>query len=345
LNPGVKPALDNVILKALARDPEKRYRSAEEMGDELEALVLRKQYSARALARKAKELAQEEGTTAAIGMIARATPFMTGTQAEAIVQPIGGIGSGNVSAFIDASSGRGIAKEQMAAEPMGTPARLAARSRTARSANKTKKSGRWKGTAVAAVCLIVGIVVGAVALRPSAVTAPSTSSENAPPANARITLDSAPQGATVVTVRDGRRLGETPLLLDLPRGQEVMEVTLTKSGFATLPFKVIPNQDKDVVAQLEPLGASAPAPAAPVTVPRRAETPFKSAKKVPTAVVPPRPSTPPTPPRVPATAPRAVASTVAPAAIPRAPTAAPAAVPARAAAPTGARPLKPGASR
>jgi serine/threonine protein kinase len=59
-NPGVKPALDSVVMRALERDPGKRYRTAAQMGDELEALVLRKSYSTRALARKARELAAQE---------------------------------------------------------------------------------------------------------------------------------------------------------------------------------------------------------------------------------------------------------------------------------------------
>ena len=60
LNPGVKPALDGVVMRALERDPAKRYRSAGEMGDELEALVLRKSYSTRALGEKARELAETD---------------------------------------------------------------------------------------------------------------------------------------------------------------------------------------------------------------------------------------------------------------------------------------------
>jgi hypothetical protein len=315
------------------------------MGDELEALVLRKNYSVRALARKARELAEEEGTTAAAGMIARATPFIPGAMAEAIAQPVDGIGSGAVAVFVDESRSRGIAKGQAAAQPMGTPARLAAR------AAGQAKGGGWKGIAVAAACLVVGILVGAVALRPSAVSAPATASappEATAPVNARVTLDSAPQGAIVMAVQDGRRLGETPLLLDLPRGEAAMEVTLTKAGFAPLPFKVIPNQDKDVVARLEPLGAFQPAAPAPVTIPRKAETPSRAVTKLPTAVVAPRPSVPPAPPRAPAAsaAPRAVGSNVAPAAIPRAPASPPpAAIPARSATPTGAHPLKPGSAR
>jgi serine/threonine-protein kinase len=59
-NPGVKPALDAVVMRALEREPARRYKSAAEMGDELEALVLRKNYSPRALARKALELGEQD---------------------------------------------------------------------------------------------------------------------------------------------------------------------------------------------------------------------------------------------------------------------------------------------
>ena len=59
-------------MRALSRDPDKRYASAGEMGDELEELALRKNYSPRVLGEKARELAQAEGETAAAGTIARA---------------------------------------------------------------------------------------------------------------------------------------------------------------------------------------------------------------------------------------------------------------------------------
>jgi len=146
------------------------------------------------------------------------------------------------------------------------------------------------------------------------------------------------------------RLGETPLQLDLPRSQEAIELTLTKVGFAPLPFKVIPNQDKDVVAQLNALAAPPPPAPTAAAIPRKAETPFKAATKFSTAGVAPRPSVAPAPPRPPAAAPapRPVASTAAPAAIPRGPTTPAASAPVRTNAPaasSGPRPLKPGAVR
>jgi hypothetical protein len=76
----------------------------------------------------------------------------------------------------------------------------------------------------------------------------------------RVALDSAPQGATVTGAAGP--LGKTPLLLNLPRSQEVVELTLTKPGYAPLPYKVIPIQDKDLVANLHRAVARTPAPVA-----------------------------------------------------------------------------------
>ena len=67
-------------------------------------------------------------------------------------------------------------------------------------------------------------------------------------------------------------LGKTPLLLNLPRSQDAVELTLTKPGYAPLPYKVIPYQDKELVASLKRTRGRAPVAAvsagpAPVKVP------------------------------------------------------------------------------
>ncbi len=73
-NPGVKRALDAIVMRALERDPQKRYQSAGEMGDDLETVVLRERYSTRALARKVRELADlEEAPAQSSGPIVEET--------------------------------------------------------------------------------------------------------------------------------------------------------------------------------------------------------------------------------------------------------------------------------
>jgi len=72
-----------------------------------------------------------------------------------------------------------------------------------------------------------------------------------------IALDSVPQGATVALVSAGagaaagEPIGQTPLVLPLPRGEAAVELLLTKAGFAPLSFRVIANRDKDATAVLE----------------------------------------------------------------------------------------------
>jgi hypothetical protein len=131
-----------------------------------------------------------------------------------------------------------------------------------------------------------------------------------------VALDSAPQGATVVAASDGHRLGETPLLLNLPRGQTTMEIVLHKAGFAPLPFKVIPHQDKDVVARLEALPPPSPPPpppkakakarhankrpplpSGPAQVPGRTAPPVAVTRSGAKSVPPPRSAGPAIPPR------------------------------------------------
>ncbi len=55
-NPEVKPAFDEVVLRALARDPAKRYQSADEMSQDLERLVLRKRYAASSFVKQVRAL-------------------------------------------------------------------------------------------------------------------------------------------------------------------------------------------------------------------------------------------------------------------------------------------------
>jgi serine/threonine protein kinase len=234
-NHGVKPALEAVVMRALERDPARRYQSAGEMGDELEALVLRKQYSTRALARKARELADKEPLIDKVGptpLITEAPPTVGRTNSSILIDE---------SLLLPAGAGR---------------APTAGRRRGPR--------GGWRWLAAGAVPgVFVGVLLGA-GLRPDAAptvaiptpppesTTPPTPAPppaSAPAATVRVALDSSPQGATVSGAAGP--LGKTPLQLELPRSQEAIALTFTKPGFAALALKVVPHQDKDVLASLQ----------------------------------------------------------------------------------------------
>jgi hypothetical protein len=236
------------VMRALERDPARRYQSAGEMGDELEALVLRKQYSTRALARKARELADKEPLIQKVGP----TPLITE------VPPT--VGRTNSSILIDESlllpSGAGHAP----------------------TARRRMPRGGWRWLAVGALPgVLVGVLLGAL-LRPAptpVVAVPTPAPETPPPPTppapppasapaviVRVALDSSPQGATVTG--PAGPLGKTPMQLEVPRSQEAIALTFTKPGFAALALKVVPQQDKDVLASLQRAGGRSPVAAASI---------------------------------------------------------------------------------
>jgi serine/threonine-protein kinase len=230
-NADVKPALEAAVMRALARDPNQRFRSAAEMADALDSVVLRKRYSTQAFARDTRVLFPPPG----------AAGEEVDTQLE--------IGVDGSLVLAGDSSPRPIP------QPPPPPRAAVARARTpARVA--------WVAAALptAALAALAGLVL---LRRP-----PPPVSAVAPPPTVEIALDTTPQGAVITADATApgalsRRVGETPLVLRLPRGDAAVALTLTKEGFAPLPFKVVPNHDKDVVAPLE--RAPAPAPAVATT--------------------------------------------------------------------------------
>jgi hypothetical protein len=311
-NPGVKRALDAVVMRALERDPERRYPSAGAMGDDLETVVLRERYSTRALARKARELAdlEEVPSQAQAQAQAQASEAIVEETIEvpdsgsllipesgAVAVPVPLAGS---SPSPSAPIATGAAKRPPATPPrlpprVPTPAPVAAGSLT---------SSRWTWIAVALPSALALVVV--LMRRPPPPPPPPV-----PPAIVHVALDSTPQGATVTagavvvngSVQGGHSLGETPLLLDLPRGSAPVEVVLTRDGFIPLPFKVLPHQDREVRAQLEHVPPPPPPVVEPVVAlvrPRRRSA-ASSAGRTPLAITGARPpvagATPPGPAR------------------------------------------------
>jgi serine/threonine protein kinase len=273
-NPEVKPALDEVILRALARDPAKRYQSADEMSQDLERLVLRKRYAASSFAKQVRALVPE----------AEAMPE-SGVPVEI------NFGQSDSSAVIAEGKPRVAPPPPRVAAPAAAPARVGAAAPTGVRALVNALRGApasWLAALLPTTATLVLMVIvlrhggssGRMAAAPPA-PAPTPASVAAActtpvvPSTVEMSLDSHPQGALVTTAATpgerARPLGETPFVLRLPRGETPVTLVMSKRGFAPASFKVVPNHDKDVATRLEHGGGSA-GPKLVASAPRRVLT-------------------------------------------------------------------------
>ncbi len=244
-NPDVKPALDEVILRALARDPAKRYQSADEMSQDLERLVLRKRYAASSFARQVRALVPE----------AEAVPE-SGVPVEI------DFGQRDSSAVI-AEGPRVAPPPSRAALPAVAPPAMRGRLGALHGARASWLSALLPTTATLVLMVIV-LRHGGLAPRvpaappPPAPTLGSIAAAGTTPvlpSTVEMSIDSHPQGALVTTAATpterARPLGETPFVLRLPRGETPVPLVMSKRGFEPVTFKVVPNHDKDVATRLE----------------------------------------------------------------------------------------------
>jgi eukaryotic-like serine/threonine-protein kinase len=253
-NPEVKPAFDEVILRALARDPAKRYQSADEMSQDLERLVLRKRYAASSFAKQVRALVPQEETTA-----------------EPTVPVEIVFGQRESSAVIAEAVTQVAAPPPRAAVPAARPSMAD----TVAGALRGARASWLPSLLPTAATLVLTVIVlrhgGSAPRVPAAPPAPATARTLAtaaaacatptPPASVEVAIDSRPQGALVTTAaapgERARALGETPFVLRVPRGEAPMTLVVSKRGFAPLTFKLVPNHDKDVATRLERGGGGA----------------------------------------------------------------------------------------
>ena len=245
-NPEVKPALDKVILRALARDPAKRYQSADEMGQDLERLVLRKRYAASSFVKQVRALAPQTES---------------GVEAGAQVDIV--FGQRDASAVIAEVAPPVPPPPPVAPVPAAVPSMLG----TLAGALRDARAGWLPALLPTAATLVLTVIVlrhGSPAPRtpaapppPARTPASGAAACTTPvvPSTVELSIDSRPQGALVTTaatpVERARPLGETPFVFRMPRGETPVALVMSKRGFATVSFKVVPNHDKEVATRLE----------------------------------------------------------------------------------------------
>jgi serine/threonine-protein kinase len=281
-NPEVKAPLDEVILRALARDPAKRYQSADEMSQDLERLVLRKRYAASAFARQVRALVPPAEAVADPGVPVELE-----------------VGQRNSSAVIAEGTPRVAPPPPpvRAAAPAAAPALLGAVMSALRGARASWLSSLLPTAATLVLMVIVLRHDGSAPRLPPAPPLPVQTPASVAaacttpvlPSTVEMSIDSRPQGALVTGAatpgEHARPLGETPFVLRLPRGETPVTLIMSKRGFAPLSFKVVPNHDKEVASRLErgvgapKLVASAPRRVLSANLPAAAPPPDRAARR------------------------------------------------------------------
>jgi serine/threonine protein kinase len=270
-NASVSPELDQIVMRALERDKDARYQSAEAMVSDLERVIQEQRLSPREHLKLLCEL------------------FPEGQASDKSVSPITG-------SFSSTAAAR-RASEEKATAP-GTPADLlrgdavtASSSSFARrlvsspaavrgpetsslypgaplspAPNDSGRRVAWAAAAMGGAILVAVIVALLTRDRsPRAVdkvdVAPVASSPAKPAiTTVRLSVDSNPQDAEVTDVDSARPLGRTPFTVTLNRGTTTLTFRFAKAGHVPVLYKIIPDLDKTVRIDL-PQEAPAKQPA------------------------------------------------------------------------------------
>lgn len=278
--PDLPTALDYVVVRALDRDVSRRYRTAREMADELDAFLASAQFSASALPRVLDDLF---GVDTGI--------FDAETESAALAS-WGELGSVDVSA-VHESAGSGPQ-----ALPSAGGARAEPRPAARQPAGRPRRIPLMWGVAGAA--LTAALTFGLARARgPQERLVPAPTVREAPPvaapsahvpesveplapappplpATVELRVESQPRRAHLMGP-DGVFLGITPVSITVARSQAPIILTLRRAGFSDLLHEVVPDRDAQLVLSLLRKGprtaaneaaALGPAPASDATPPQ-----------------------------------------------------------------------------
>jgi eukaryotic-like serine/threonine-protein kinase len=256
LNPEVSPEVDRVVMRALQRDREARYLTAGEMAEDLEKLL----HEMRASPHEPRKLLislfpQGPSRTGDIRLSIPPTAspvlFQSGSVSPT-PSPIGFSPSAS-------NTTRPLTPDALFDEAIANASSAAARRRGGR--RKWGALGALAGIVVAVILLAhppwavapaEPTVAPAVAERAPVAAPPAPEPPPSPPPKAvvKISLDSNPQDAQVIRADSGEVLGRTPLTVAMPQASDVISFRFEKDGHASITYKVIPDLDKSVRAEL-----------------------------------------------------------------------------------------------
>jgi serine/threonine protein kinase len=271
----VPPALDFIVLRALERDPERRYPDAKTMADELEAVLQEARFAPRAMTRMLDELFGEQNP-----------------QVELLV-PEGSVANQAAASHV-ASAGTVKLEAGGAAASPGLPLpaleddeeSYTGVSSVRRLPVKPRRRVSWMAAAASVALAVAGgaVVLGArwhkvgtvevATANPPATSieapgrgtaepapapaeeppvAPAVEPEPAAPLseNVSVKVSTDPPGAEV-SAEDGVHLGTTPATLSVRRGDKSLVLVISKIGYASSRQTIVPDRDTSAILTLRP---------------------------------------------------------------------------------------------
>ena len=265
VNPAVPPAVDGIVMHALERNPQARYQDAGEMADDLEKAL----FEMRASPHEPRKLL--------------AALFPHGPSRSGAVNLPATLGSWSSGGVSPAPSLPGLpALQRSVPQEIDIGDVIIHSGATVVGKRRGRRS--WiallgVGAVVAAAVVVFPhwnvpppeMNVAPATAQPAAAPAPQPTPPPAPAPAAkqtvRVSLDSSPQDAQVIREDSGEVVGRTPLTIELPQSNDVISFAFEKSGHASASYKVIPDLDKSVRAELA---------AEPVAAPKSASKPGRS---------------------------------------------------------------------
>ncbi|AUX39245.1 protein kinase [Sorangium cellulosum] len=269
--PDIDPELEEIVAKALQRDPDRRFSSAQEMGDALEnyllgsgedmrtellgASVLEMFAESRALVRQqvttqfeylsAAELAGDAPRASMVGEIPRASMVMGMTRsmwpsATALGLPV----------LSDHSSPVNHQREPPAVDPDSLGATVGRVSPWRQRGYLASALGVAALLAAGAVAMLRGRPAEPVSLVETPPVSPVEPAPTTPVLKAKVTIKSEPSDATVSW--NGSVLGKTPLTIDLPQGMQIVVVSRAGSFDESLFLALSPSDVVERSVTLRP---------------------------------------------------------------------------------------------
>jgi serine/threonine protein kinase len=254
-NPMVPPELDAIILRALARDRDKRYASAADMADALDDVVHQARFQPTHLAQLLHDLFPIAGGAPSPRLSVNASSQVTSSSIRALRSPT-------------------VPPVTRTNTVTATPSRSAVANMQPAEEVSLKPKPKWRGPAAAALALVVvGFIVwkGGVARKllpgedPARLQAASDPSKRF-----HVLVKSEPSGADIFV--DGELFGATPVTLPIDlNGKSAVKLILRKEGYEDYEQRVINEMPLSINLKARvvdpPPKAEEPAAPAPTTPP------------------------------------------------------------------------------